>query len=73
MLSLHLTLTGEVEKFINKASRLYEKPPESVVCDLIAKGYDPEGSVTGADISKAEDPLKYLRDDTASDKPARSA
>ncbi len=54
MLSLNIQLAGEVEKFIHNASRLYEKSPESVACDLIAKGYDPEGKIKGVDISKAE-------------------
>lgn len=73
MLSLNLQLGGEVEKFINKASRLYEKSPESVACDLIAKGYDPEGKIKGVDISKAEKDLHHGGFPPAKDKPARSA
>lgn len=54
MITINISISGEVEKFILSTSRLYKKSKESVVCDLIAKGYDPEGSVTGADISKAD-------------------
>lgn len=54
MITVNIPISGEVEKFILSAMRLYQKSKESVVCDLIAKGYDPEGSVTGADISKAD-------------------
>lgn len=54
MLKLNVTISGEVEKFILSTSRLYNKSKESVVCDLVAKGYDPEGKVTGEDISKAD-------------------
>lgn len=54
MITVNITVSGEVEKFITRTSGLYKKSKESVVCDLIAKGYDPEGSVTGADISKAD-------------------
>ena len=72
MLSLHLTLIGEVEKFIHNASRLYGTSPESVACDLIAKGYDPEGKIKGVDISKGGKDI-YHRPLPPKDKPARNA
>ena len=73
MLSLNLQLTGEVEKFIDRYSRLYGTSPESIACDLIAKGYDPEGKTKGVDISKAEEGHKRLAFSSVEDKPARSA
>ena len=73
MLSLNLQLGGEVEQFIINASRLYGKSPESVACDLIAKGYDPEGKIKGVDISKAEKDLHHGGFPPAKDKPERSA
>ena len=72
MLSLNLQLTGEVEKFINRSSRLYGTSPESIACDLIAKGYEPEGKIKGVDISEAEPSILH-GGFPAKDKPARSA
>ena len=54
MLTLSIKITGEVEKFINRTSNLYGTSHESVACDLIAKGYDPEGKTKGVDISRTE-------------------
>ncbi len=54
MLTLSIKITGEVEKFINRTSNLYGTSHESVACDLIAKGYDPEGKIKGVDISRTE-------------------
>ncbi len=72
MISINIQLTGEVEKFINNASRLYRTSPESVACDLIAKGYDPEGKIKGVDISKAEKDIHH-GPFPAKDKPAHNA
>lgn len=72
MLKINVTISGEVEKFILSVSKLYNKSKESVVCDLVAKGYDPEGKVTGEDISKAEEPMHH-GGFAPKDKPARSA
>ena len=72
MLTLSIKITGEVEEFINRASHLYGASQESVACDLIAKGYDPEGKIKGVDISKGGKDI-YHRPLPPKDKPARSA
>ena len=72
MLTLSIKITGEVEEFIDRASRLYGASQESVACDLIAKGYDPEGKIKGVDISKAEKGLHH-GPFPVKDTPARSA
>lgn len=59
MMSVNIQIVGEVEKFITNTSKLYKRSKESVVCDLIANGYDPSGDITGEDISRAEDPLHH--------------
>ena len=75
MINLKIQIAGEGEKFINKASHLYGSSPESVACDLIAKGYDPEGKIKGVDISKAEGTPHHLVQgaSSAKDKPAQRA
>ena len=72
MISLKIQVTGEVEKFINNASRLYGTSPESVACDLIAKGYAPDGKIKGVDISRAEKAIHH-GPFPVKDKPAPSA
>lgn len=72
MLNISIRITGDVEKFITKTSRLYDKSKESVALDLIAKGFDPDSKLMGEDISKAEDPLHH-GGFPAKDKPAPSA
>ena len=73
MITINITISGEVEKFVISTARLYGKSKESVVCDLIAKGYDPDGKITGADISKAEDLQIHHGGFPAKDSPAPSA
>lgn len=72
MLTLSIKITGEVEKFISRTSNLYGTSNESVACDLIAKGYDPEGKTKGVDISRAEKAIRH-EPFHPKDKPAHSA
>lgn len=67
MITVSISVTGEVAEFVKHISKLYNKSQESVIYDLIAKGYDPDGKIGGEDISIAA--KRY--DIPALDKPAQ--
>ncbi len=67
MIKVTLSIDGEVADFIKRVAELYGVSKESIICELIAKGYDPSGNIAGEDISIAA--VKA----PAMDKPAQTA